>query len=426
MSELTHFSTPASDAGTSPQDSGSDEAPERCPLGLCLSGGGYRAMLFHAGSLCRLNEAGLLGKLDMISSVSGGSIASGLLAHVWPRLDFRDGIAVNLKKEYLDRILAFSQVFADGPSFLRGVFNPFSSAAEEAAKLFERQLFEGQSPRLIDLPHSPWFVFCSSNLSTGSLFRMSNRYIADYRIGISRNPALPLSIAVAASAAFPPVLSPLRLDLSQFLWERRKLDATVGAPAPPTRAILSDGGVYDNHGIEPALKRCDFLLVSDAGAPWAASKRGYWNYFSQLKRVLDTTDNQVRSLRRRDLIGGFDSAKYASQLGLDGLSKKALRAQTRGVYWSIGAAANKLKSHASYALEPSPIDPSAIGTYLHFLGANETEYLTNWGHYVCDAMLRRFYPSPVGSSVGPPVAAGTVQPSRSARVIKRLFDLLPI
>ncbi|MHC4915154.1 MAG: hypothetical protein ACYTGB_06645, partial [Planctomycetota bacterium] len=40
---------------------------------LCLSGGGYRAMLFHLGAAWRLYETGDLAKLDRISSVSGGS-----------------------------------------------------------------------------------------------------------------------------------------------------------------------------------------------------------------------------------------------------------------------------------------------------------------------------------------------------------------
>ena len=35
-------------------------------IGCCLSGGGYRAMLFHAGSLWRLNEAGLLPGLTCV------------------------------------------------------------------------------------------------------------------------------------------------------------------------------------------------------------------------------------------------------------------------------------------------------------------------------------------------------------------------
>lgn len=33
-------------------------------IGLCLSGGGFRAMLFHLGAFIRLNELGLLRKLD--------------------------------------------------------------------------------------------------------------------------------------------------------------------------------------------------------------------------------------------------------------------------------------------------------------------------------------------------------------------------
>ena len=49
---------------------------------LCLSGGGYRAMLFHVGVLSRLNEAGLLRRLTQVSSVSGGSITAALLSVV--------------------------------------------------------------------------------------------------------------------------------------------------------------------------------------------------------------------------------------------------------------------------------------------------------------------------------------------------------
>src|SRR6185312_7094089 len=47
---------------------------ERAGTALCLSGGGFRATLFHLGALRRLNETGVLAKLDTITSVSGGSI----------------------------------------------------------------------------------------------------------------------------------------------------------------------------------------------------------------------------------------------------------------------------------------------------------------------------------------------------------------
>jgi NTE family protein len=52
-------------------------------IGICLSGGGYRAMLYHVGALWRLNEVGLLTKAARISSVSGGSITAAWLARVW-------------------------------------------------------------------------------------------------------------------------------------------------------------------------------------------------------------------------------------------------------------------------------------------------------------------------------------------------------
>src|SRR5271157_2106207 len=59
---------------------------ERDGIGLCLSGGGYRAALFHLGALRRLNELGILAKLKTISSVSGGSIVNAHLATrlPWP------------------------------------------------------------------------------------------------------------------------------------------------------------------------------------------------------------------------------------------------------------------------------------------------------------------------------------------------------
>src|SRR4051812_17346625 len=56
------------------------------PVGLALSGGGFRATLFHLGALWRLNELGWLRRLDIITSVSGGSIINGVLATRWSTL----------------------------------------------------------------------------------------------------------------------------------------------------------------------------------------------------------------------------------------------------------------------------------------------------------------------------------------------------
>ena len=57
-------------------------------IGLCLSGGGYRAMVFHLGVVWRLYESGVLTTVKRISSVSGGSITAGVLGLKWRELSF--------------------------------------------------------------------------------------------------------------------------------------------------------------------------------------------------------------------------------------------------------------------------------------------------------------------------------------------------
>src|SRR3979411_736561 len=81
---------------------------------LCLSGGGFRAMIFHVGVLWRLNELGALGKLDRISSVSGGSITAALLGLKWSRLQFgAGGVATQLLPEVIEPLRAFAQQTVD-------------------------------------------------------------------------------------------------------------------------------------------------------------------------------------------------------------------------------------------------------------------------------------------------------------------------
>src|SRR6266536_2373856 len=80
-------------------------------IGIALSGGGFRAMLFHAGALVRLNELGLLSRAARISSVSGGSIAAGYLACVWNQLGRPNaaGAFGQFQEKYVEPILSFSR-----------------------------------------------------------------------------------------------------------------------------------------------------------------------------------------------------------------------------------------------------------------------------------------------------------------------------
>jgi NTE family protein len=184
---------------------GDDKKQPRAGIGLCLSGGGYRATVFHLGALIRLNELGLLPKLDRISSVSGGSITAGFLGLKWSALDFDgSGIASNLVAEVVTPIRAMATHTLDVAGVFGGILLP-GTVAEHIANAYRKYLF-GDST-LQSLPDSPRFVMNATNIQTGSLWRFSKPYMGDYKVGLFRNPTLDLAVAVGASSAFPPVLS---------------------------------------------------------------------------------------------------------------------------------------------------------------------------------------------------------------------------
>jgi len=135
-------------------------------IGIALSGGGFRAMLFHAGALLRLNELGLLSRAARISSVSGGSIASGYLAHVWSELGPPNaaGAFTPFQQKYVEPILTFSREKIDVGDILTGLL-PWTSAAEQVTASYDRALFHNAT--LQTIPDQPQFVFCATNLQTG-------------------------------------------------------------------------------------------------------------------------------------------------------------------------------------------------------------------------------------------------------------------
>jgi NTE family protein len=269
-------------------------------IGLCLSGGGFRAMLFHLGAFVRLNELGLLPRLDRVASVSGGSIAAGALAVAWRDLNFNDeGVAENLGDLVAVPLLKLSQRHVDTYAIICGML-PFSNAANLAASIYDKVLFRGAT--LQDLPMRPRFSFTATSLQSGSLWRFAKEYAADWRVGRWDKPSLSVAMAVGASAAFPPYLSPAYIKLPADT----QID-TAGADlldASFSRSLcLTDGGIYDNLGLEPVWKRYRTIFVSDGGAvtPSASSPRKNW--LSQSMRVTDIALQQGINMRRRTLRG---------------------------------------------------------------------------------------------------------------------------
>jgi NTE family protein len=284
-------------------------------IGLCLSGGGFRVMLFHLGAFVRLNELGVLPRLDRVASVSGGSIAAGALAVAWRDLNFNnDGVAENLHDLVAVPLLTISQRKVDTYAIIRGML-PFSNAANVAASIYDKLLFRGAT--LQDLPIRPRFSFTATSLQSGSLWRFAKEYAADWRVGRWDKPSLSVAMAVGASAAFPPYLSPAYVKLPADA-----LIETSGADlldASFSRTLcLTDGGIYDNLGLEPVWKRYRTIFVSDGGAATPGASAPKTNWLSQAMRVMDIALQQGINMRRRTLRGLHQSGARSV------------------VYWGIG------------------------------------------------------------------------------------------
>lgn len=346
-------------------------------IGLCLSGGGYRAMVFHIGALWRLAEARRLKSLTRISSVSGGSITAAVLALAWDKLT--DGDLTGYKTHVVTPLRDLASTTIDRGSILGGLILP-GGIGEYVARAYDKHLFKGAD--LQALPDEPRFIINATNLETGVLWRFSKRYMADYRVGMIDNPKTPIADAVAASSAFPPLLSPFMLDVAPSDFDKKYGDL----PDSFRRDIsLTDGGVYDNLGLQQVWGRCKTVFVSDGGGHVGDDPSPAGDWARQSKRIFDVVDNQVRSLRKIQVVGSFKAKRRI------------------GAYWGIRT------DIADYELADALACPhertmklAEISTRLKAMSDTEQERLINWGYAVTDAGLRKRYDATIAKPAGFP------------------------
>jgi NTE family protein len=366
------------------------DKPDEQGIGLCLSGGGFRAMLFHVGALRRLNELRYLRRINRFSSVSGGSITAGVLAARWNELDFDDKMfARNFDDLVLDPLRDFAGRTIDMRAIVVGLLTP-GSINDKVVRVYRRLLGSITLEDLPDSPPGPSFVFNATNLQSGVLWQFSKPSMSDYLVGAVARPKLPLAVAVGASSAFPPLLSPavLKLKAAEYV--------PGSGHGPPefrhsTRVVLTDGGVYDNLGLEPVWKHYRTVLVSDAGGTLALEGRPARFWPLQLNRVFRVINAQVRSLRKRQTIAGFAA----------GIRD--------GTYWGIRT------NILDYRLEPvlpCPEDRTgklaSIPTRLTKIDDVKQQQLINWGYAVCDAAMRRHVETTAPAATGFPFPAAGV------------------
>jgi NTE family protein len=347
-------------------------------IALCLSGGGYRAMLFHLGALWRLNELGYLPRLDRVSSVSGGSITAAVLGAAWEELGFdHRGVSAAFEERVAAPIRALAAKTIDARAIILGLLAP-GSIAKRIAGYYNRWLFSGRTLQDLPGPPAPLFVINATNAQSGVLWRFTRPYMADYRVGKIESPTTELASAVAASSAFPPFLSPLVLRFAESDYIASTGHDLQRRPFT-TRVVLSDGGVYDNLGLETAWKNHRTVLVSDGGGHLAVQERPRRLWPLHAMRTLFVIDNQVRALRKRKLI-----ASYKIELA-DG---SRLR---RGTYWGIRSHVGdyKLKDPLLWPSDEAVRELAGTPTRLKRIGPRLQERLVNWGYLICDTAMRR-------------------------------------
>jgi NTE family protein len=342
-------------------------------VGLCLSGGGYRAMLFHLGGLVRLNQLGMLRGLARVSSVSGGSITAGVLGLRWKSLTWDESdYSPNLDELVIKPVMKFSERDIDVRSVLAGLLTPFRTISDYVARTYDKHLFNGGT--LQDLPaagEGPRFVINATNVQTGKLMRFSRPYMADYTLGMWLEPTTSLANAVAASSSFPPVLSPHRLKPSGTFKETKV--KPLHGPEFRKELVLTDGGVYDNLGLQTAWARCDTLLVSDGGGALDAKVDQPSDWARHGVRITEVIDSQVRALRKRQLLESFKSHTR------------------KGTFWGISSdiADYHLADPLTFVHNPAGY-PANVPTRLTGLDETVQRDLVRWGYVMCDTAVRKW------------------------------------
>ena len=290
-------------------------------------------MAFHLGCLRALNDIGILDRIGVLSTISGGSVIGAYYAYN-PQKTFaefeadirgllREGfqwkICLELAKPQnffpclacfirarIHDVVAF--LFKKQPGFRR-----YPSRTDMFHHVLRRDVFPRltmSSPRRNGIE----VIIGACELRTGVAFRFGNRKSGDWRRGEMVSWDVDVAFAVAASAAYPIFLPAL-----DRTWKFHK-----DGHENEHRLILTDGGVYDNLGVqvlEPGYNPgfslhtspCEYLIVCNAGTgqesgdsiPIGFLTRVAQSFGAVHRRVQDSTMNRLHYFRKAGLIKGF-------------------------------------------------------------------------------------------------------------------------
>ena len=292
--------------GRRPRDPG--RVVDRPTLAVTFSGGGFRATLAALGVVRFLADIGRLGDVRFTSSVSGGSIANGLLACRWEAI--RDA---GFGTEAVDRLVLEPAISSISGSSLKNeiLLNLWRTVGKLTrtdllAQALDRRFFHGRT--LESLSQGCRFVINAANLVTGVRFSFERDVLGDYVVGLASTSGtgVPVATAVAASAAVPGALAPVRIKGIQFPCGNR------GEP------LLVDGGSYDNTGMgafDSDKYQDVFLIVMNAGGVFVTGRWGGVPVIRDLARSSSLLYRQSTGLRTRWMVDRFKAFESAAKAG---------------------------------------------------------------------------------------------------------------
>lgn len=376
---------------------------QRVRIGIAMSGGGFRAAIFHLGVLRRIAELGWLPDLDIMSTVSGGSVAGAFAASRWSSV-LEDGcdwasLERHVVRPFIELITTrdFIRDWVLSLPWLpfRKLLDPTFTRTKLAGLRFGDLFCNGL--RCSELPERPYLVLNATSLVSMRSWRFTRDGMGDSRIGLATwgEKPLPLGEAVAASAAFPPIFPPARIRRSDYIFSPPVYNETP-VPNYPLIAV-TDGGVYDNLGVEAIGKESilpgigkvaapQFLIVSDAGYPaqYEFRPNGIPGLGSALLlyRVDGIAREQAAAQRRRALVADF-SDPLSKRKGLLVMLGSGIQRIPNGRGQEYAAAVG-----TQYLIPPSLIAAiRRIRTHLDRFDPVECEALMYHAYEMTDAFL---------------------------------------
>lgn len=251
-------------------------------IAISLSGGGYRAAMFHLGTLSYLHHLHIDEKytfLDVVNTIS--TISGGTLTGLWYMLQYAQDTICNESFRDMYFKLVNSKVIEKG--FQNLLEKSGESLIKEMVQVYDKEFFNhatfGVVLDKIDYGHIHHFSANGTDFSNGLAFRFqASRKILSQPSPFDRGfignkehiipwdiaKRIKLSEIFAISSCFPggfePIFFPSDLEIGKENGIHAVLD-TISEDIP-----LMDGGIVDNQGIEPILLANSQMQIDDKRA----------------------------------------------------------------------------------------------------------------------------------------------------------------